>query len=293
MRDNYLREYAHILCTYMTDHDTGPIDISEFNQDLSKDDIDIKNIEYDEEKMLYLSKSSIKGIHQDIIEEDEEASAGVISPGDIEFALNAIENGFFGEVPETVHEKAFELMRLLAANHAFADGNKRTALNSTWSFYAINDKYFDYGEEIKAILKLLAVKEEMVDEDEVVDYFSDLARPAESERVPTALIKANRLFTYYEYIMEELKSFFEGEKGKKEIQEFEMERKVKQYLGVVGELRQLKENHSNNLDKEIINQIEEIEEDCEATLDFLVDIADVASDSEDNEEFTERLEDMF
>jgi len=39
------------------------------------------------------------------------------------------EEGRFGSSPETIHEKACNLLRLLVANHPFVDTNKRTALN--------------------------------------------------------------------------------------------------------------------------------------------------------------------
>ena len=124
--------------------------------------------------IIYPDKSDILAIHEDIINEDQDASAGILNEGDIDYATQFIEHGHFGQVPESIHEKAFSLMRLLAANHAFADGNKRTALNSTWTFYLLNGYYFDYGEEIKAILKMLAVMENMIDKDEAVDYFSEI-----------------------------------------------------------------------------------------------------------------------
>ena len=136
-----------------------------------------------DEDMIYPAQKDIMNIHKDIVSEDEDASKGVINKGDIDFATNYIQHGHFGRCPETIHEKAVHLMRLLAANHSFADGNKRTALNTTWVFYFINDYYFDYGEEIKAILKLFAVMEKMVDVKEAKQYFSEIATPIEDAEV--------------------------------------------------------------------------------------------------------------
>lgn len=62
--------------------------------------------------------------------------------------------------------KAYQLLRLIAANHPFVDGNKRTALMSTRIFYALNDRRFDYDREIKEILKALATDQQGVDGDE-------------------------------------------------------------------------------------------------------------------------------
>lgn len=65
-------------------------------------------------------------------------------------------------------------MRLLAANHPFVDGNKRTALNTTVVFYLSNGYEFEYGEDIKTLLKLLATNERLIDTEEVVAYFEEL-----------------------------------------------------------------------------------------------------------------------
>ncbi|WP_373189547.1 Fic family protein [Halolamina sp.] len=48
----------------------------------------------------------------------------------MDFVLDYIEAGSFGEAPEGIHETAFHLLRLLVANHPFVDANKRTALNN-------------------------------------------------------------------------------------------------------------------------------------------------------------------
>ena len=133
------------------------------------------------DEIVYPTKADIIDIHDDIVEEDEDAEEGILgidsSKNDIDFILERIEHGHFTAKPETIHEKAVELMRLLASNHIFVDGNKRTALNTTAAFYWINGYHFEYGDDIKAILKLFAVKEEMVDTDELVDYMQDLAQP--------------------------------------------------------------------------------------------------------------------
>lgn len=71
-------------------------------------------------------------------------------------------------------------MRLIAANHEFADGNKRTALATTAAFYFENGYYFDYeDEEIRTLLKTFAVIERVIDMDEVAVYFGENAVPME------------------------------------------------------------------------------------------------------------------
>lgn len=122
------------------------------------------------ESISYLSADDIHDIHELIVESNAETTAGVASPGDIEYAVEHIQEGQFGQVPESLHEKAFQLLRLIAANHPFVDGNKRTALMSTRIFYALNGRRFDYDREIKEILKALATDEASVDEDAIIEY---------------------------------------------------------------------------------------------------------------------------
>lgn len=122
------------------------------------------------ESISYLSPDDIHAIHELIVEANAETTAGVASPGDIEYAVEHIQEGQFGQGPESLHEKAFQLLRLIAANHPFVDGNKRTALMSTRIFYALNGLRFDYDREIKEILKALATDEASVDADDVIAY---------------------------------------------------------------------------------------------------------------------------
>jgi len=122
------------------------------------------------ESISYLSAADIRDIHELIVESNAETAAGISSPGDIEYAVEHIQEGHFGQVPESLHEKAYQLLRLIAANHPFVDGNKRTALMSTRIFYALNGRRFDYNRKIKEILKALATDESSVNEDDVIEY---------------------------------------------------------------------------------------------------------------------------
>ena len=118
----------------------------------------------------YPSVEDVLEIHEDIVSEYPDTSSGIQSRGDIPFALEYISEGSFGSVPETVHEKAFHLLRLLVANHPFVDGNKRTALNATTVFYLLNGYRFEYDDEIRGILKQFGTDERTVDEDNVLEY---------------------------------------------------------------------------------------------------------------------------
>lgn len=120
--------------------------------------------------LWYPSVDDVLDIHGDIVSEYPDTSPGVQRRGDIEFALAYVSEGSFGEAPETIHEKAFHLLRLLVANHPFVDGNKRTALNTTVVFYLLNGYRFEYDGEIREILKQFGTDETTVDEDDVLEY---------------------------------------------------------------------------------------------------------------------------
>jgi len=129
----------------------------------------------------YLSADDIHDIHELIVESNAETTAGVASPGDIEYTVEYIQEGHFGTGPESVHETAFQLLRLLAANHPFVDGNKRTALMSTRIFYALNGLRFDYDRTIKDILKAVATDEATVNDDDVIAYLREHTAPLAHE----------------------------------------------------------------------------------------------------------------
>ncbi|WP_224337869.1 type II toxin-antitoxin system death-on-curing family toxin [Haloprofundus halobius] len=123
--------------------------------------------------LWYPSTQDVVKIHDDIVSEYSETTPGIQNLGDVEFALEYIETGSFGEVPETIHEKVFYLLRLLVANHPFVDGNKRTALNTANVFYFLNGYRFDYDNEIRTILKQFGMDETAVDEDVVLEYLQE------------------------------------------------------------------------------------------------------------------------
>ena len=126
--------------------------------------------------LAYPSVDLVLDLHEQIIAEGDTTEPGVRSEDVIASALQYISEGFFGEVPETIHSKAVHLMRLLVAEHPFVDGNKRTALRTVVVFYLINGYTFDYGDEIRALLHRFATDEAAVDTDTAVIYFRACAR---------------------------------------------------------------------------------------------------------------------
>jgi len=123
-------------------------------------------------EVWYPAVEDVYRIHDEIIEEDEESTPGVVSEGNVEYALEFIEHGSFGQKPETIHEKATHLMRIIASGHEFADANKRTALNTTETFLALNGYRFEYGDEVRDLLHDFAT-DGKVDTDRAVRYIEE------------------------------------------------------------------------------------------------------------------------
>jgi len=122
------------------------------------------------DSLWYPSVEDVIAIHDDIVSEYPDTPSGVQNRGDIEFALNYIEEGSFGSTPETIHEKSYHLLRLLVANHPFVDANKRTALNTVVVFHFLNGYRFEYDDEIRTILKQFGTDEAAVETEEVIEY---------------------------------------------------------------------------------------------------------------------------
>ncbi|MFB6250919.1 MAG: type II toxin-antitoxin system death-on-curing family toxin [Halobellus sp.] len=140
------------------------------------------------DSLWYPSVKDVIDIHSDIVSEYPDTSPGVQNRGDVEFALEFVEEGTFGSVPGTIYEKAYHLLRLLVANHPFVDGNKRTALNTVVVFYFLNGYRFDYDDEMREVLKQFGTDETTVSEERVIDYLKtgteeiDLAEEIEQWR---------------------------------------------------------------------------------------------------------------
>lgn len=126
--------------------------------------------------VAYPSVELILDLHEQIVEEGDATEPGIRSEDAIESAVKYVSEGYFGEVPQTLHEKAVHLMRLLVADHPFVDGNKRTALRTVVVFYMLNGHTFDYGDEIRALLHRFATDEAAVDTETAVIYFRACAR---------------------------------------------------------------------------------------------------------------------
>lgn len=126
--------------------------------------------------LTYPSVELVLGLHEQVVEEGDATEPGVRSKQAVESAIQYVSEGFFGEVPQSIHEKAVHLMRLLVVDHPFVDGNKRTALRTVVVFYMLNGYPFEYGDEVRALLKQFAIDETDVDVETAVVYSRACAR---------------------------------------------------------------------------------------------------------------------
>jgi death-on-curing protein len=81
----------------------------------------------------YLTQVEVLAMHADQIERYG-GSHGVRDHGLLESALFRPQTGYYADLIE----EAAALWESLAQNHAFIDGNKRTAFAATYTFLAIN-----------------------------------------------------------------------------------------------------------------------------------------------------------
>lgn len=90
----------------------------------------------------YLTVAEVLVIHADQIERYG-GSHGIRDPGSLEAALYRPQTGYYSDLIE----EAAALWESLSQNHAFIDGNKRTAFAATYTFLIINGARFTAGAE--------------------------------------------------------------------------------------------------------------------------------------------------
>lgn len=90
----------------------------------------------------FLSAGEVLALHSVVIEESG-GSHGVRDMPLLESALGAPQQTFGGEsLHPDVFARAAALLRSIALNHPFVDGNKRTAFMATFVFLQLNGKDF-------------------------------------------------------------------------------------------------------------------------------------------------------
>jgi death on curing protein len=125
--------------------------------------------------MEYPTADEIHALHERIVAHNSNTESGTRNAAAIESALTYISSGYFGHAPESIHAKAAHLMRLIAADHPYVDGNKRTALSAAAYLYHLNGYDLIVDDQIRYHLRAFAMDAAAVDIDEVVDYLREHA----------------------------------------------------------------------------------------------------------------------
>ena len=103
----------------------------------------------------WLTREQIEAIHQEQLREHG-GSPGVRDEGLLQSAMNRARNKFvYGETDLAVLAAAYAFG--IAKNHAFVDGNKRTAFQATYVFLGLNGLDLDAAEpEVVDVMNRLA-----------------------------------------------------------------------------------------------------------------------------------------
>lgn len=125
--------------------------------------------------MEYPTADEIHALHDRIVVQNSNTESGIRNTAAIDSALTYISSGYFGQAPESIHAKAAHLMRLIAADHPYVDGNKRTALSVAAYLYHLNGYDLTVDDQIRSHLQAFAMDAAAVDIDEVVDYLREHA----------------------------------------------------------------------------------------------------------------------
>ena len=101
--------------------------------------------------MRYLTFTEVAGINQYVIERfSPKEQNGIKSPDLLDSAVHRPQQSAFGrDAYQTVFEKAGALFESVAQNHAFHNGNKRTAFLSLLQFLAYNGYDFEMEAQTK------------------------------------------------------------------------------------------------------------------------------------------------
>lgn len=118
--------------------------------------------------MQFLTLERVVAIHDDVVSKTGGVS-GVLSQGTLEGCIERYSTDVFGFVPFAgLFEKAAALMHCITFFHGFNDGNKRTGLQVTGIFLALNGYYLSTGSD--AVTFSMRVASGLVEVDEIVEW---------------------------------------------------------------------------------------------------------------------------
>lgn len=109
----------------------------------------------------FIKKEDVIGIHNELVSKTGE-SFTVLNEGLLESAIYAPQASFGGEyLHPTIYEQAAAYLFHIACNHAFEQGNKRTAFAVMVTFLNINDYDIELTEEEAEKIVIQTVKHEI------------------------------------------------------------------------------------------------------------------------------------
>ncbi|MCI5046375.1 MAG: type II toxin-antitoxin system death-on-curing family toxin [Aquisalinus sp.] len=126
--------------------------------------------------VLWLSTENVMSIHQRSLA-DHGGAEGVRDPGLLESALEKPKQRFFYGEP-SIHELATVYASGIVKNHAFVDGNKRTAFLTAYVFLGVNGYELD-AEEAEAAAITLDLAASKVTEDDYAKWLEINCTPVE------------------------------------------------------------------------------------------------------------------
>lgn len=123
--------------------------------------------------MIYLSLEQIIELHDALIEKFG-GLIGIREKGLLESAVAAPMMAVFGEeLHKTIYNKAAAYLFYIAKNHAFLDGNKRTAAAAALTFLRANGQSTKY--DVDEFLEFVVlVAEGQADLDAISNYFEKI-----------------------------------------------------------------------------------------------------------------------
>lgn len=124
----------------------------------------------------FIAKDEVIGIHDRLVSETGE-SKFILDEGLLESALNAPQAYYGGEYCyKTIHEQAAIYLSRIASNHAFEQGNKRTAFAVMVTFLNKNDYDIEIAvDEIERLVIELVMHK--ITEEELINIFKEHILP--------------------------------------------------------------------------------------------------------------------
>ncbi len=113
----------------------------------------------------FIEKDEVIGIHDRLVSETGESKC-ILNEGLLESALNAPQ-AYYGDeyCYKTIHEQAAIYLSRIASNHAFEQGNKRTAFAVMVTFLNKNDYDIEIADDEAERLVIKVVTHEITEEE--------------------------------------------------------------------------------------------------------------------------------